>query len=81
MRLQKLRGLDGVGERNRAAQGPNRSIAGALVLWVLQRAPAADDLGRVGEIDLAAAGRKVPLQRSIHMLLGHGEDHDLVVGQ
>ena len=40
-----------------------------------------DDLRRVGEGDLAAAGRKVALQCGVHMALGHREDHDLVVGQ
>ena len=48
MRFQELGGPNGVGERDRAAQGLDRFIAVTFVLGVLQRAPAADDLGRVG---------------------------------
>ena len=59
----------------------DRCVAETLVLRVLQRAPATDDLRRVGDVDLAVARRQMCLQRGIDVLLGHGEDHNLVVGQ
>ena len=70
MSHQALREFNGVGERDRAGQAGNRSIAGALVLRVLQRAPATDDLRRVADVDLAVARSQMRLQRGVDVLLG-----------
>ena len=81
VRLEPLGGVDGVGERDRAREGTDWTVLGSLVLGVLKRAPAADDLRGVGQIDLPAAGREVGLECGVHVALGHGEDDDPVVGQ
>ena len=81
MGVQPLRRGDGVGERDRARKGRGGAVPGTLVLRVLQCAPAADDLGRVRDVDLAFVRRQVRLQGGIDALLGHGENHDLVVGK
>lgn len=81
MLLKPLRRGNGVGERDRAREPEGRSVSGRPVLRVLQRAPAPDDLGGVGDVDLAAARRQMRLQRGVDMLLGHGEHHDPVVGE
>ena len=81
MRFQALRRGDGVGERDRPGQAADGRLAGTLVLRILQRAPAAGDLRRIGEVDLALAGRQMGLQRGVDVLLGHGEHDDLVIGQ
>ena len=59
--FQSLRRLDGVGERDRAAERPNRTLVRGPVLRVLQCPPAADDLGRVGDVDPAPAGGQMRL--------------------
>ena len=79
--LQTLGRRDGVGKGDGAAQAAGRSVAGRPVLRVLQGAPAADDLGGVGQVDLAVRRRQMSLQGGVHVLLRHGEHHDLVIGQ
>ena len=68
-----------VGERDRPEQAADGRLTGTLVLRILQRAPAAGDLRRIGEVDLALAGRQMRLQRGIDVLFGHGEHDDLVI--
>ena len=56
-------------------------MAGFPALGILECAPAADDLGRVADVDLAVAIAEVTLQRRIGRVLGEGQDHDPVVGE
>ena len=83
MGVQALGGGDGVGEGDGAGQRTHRlgAMGHGPVLRVLQRTPAADDLGRVGNVDFAAGRGQVRLQGGIHMLFGHGQHHHLVVRQ
>ena len=81
MGIQPLRRGDGVGEGDGARQGAGGAVRRALVLRVPQGAPAADDLGRVGDVDLAVRRRQMRLQGRGDETFGHGEDHDLVVGK
>ena len=78
---EALGGGDGVGEGDGAGQGLDWPLAAAPILRVPQRLPAADDLGGVGDVDLAAFGGQMGLQGGVHMPLGHGQHHHLVVGQ
>ena len=81
VRRQPLGRLDGVCERNRATERPNRTVAGRPVLRVLQRPPASDDLGSVVQVDLVAARGQMRLQGRPDVPLGDGEHDDLVIGE
>ena len=83
MGVQALGGGDGVGEGDGAGERTHRlgAMRRGPVLRVLQRPPAADDLGGVGDVDFAAGRGQVRLQGRIHMLFGHGQHHHLVVRQ
>ena len=56
VRLQALRRHDGIREGDRTADGSNRTVARWPVLRILERLPAADDLGGVREVDLFVSG-------------------------
>ena len=75
---EALGGQDGVGEGNRPLERP--SLRGGLgVLGILQRLPAADDLGGVGDVQFAVSAGQVRLQGRIHALFGESENNHFVV--
>ena len=73
---------DRVRERDGAAERADYRSGWVEVLGVLERPPAADNLGGVVKVDLAPfPGREVGLQRGRDVILRHREHDDLVVGQ
>ena len=90
MRRQPLGGGDGAAEGDGAPQRARGFAAGAVaaapVFGVLQGAPAADDLGRVGDGDItrfaaAAVLGQMLLQGFVHVLFGEGQHGHLVIGE
>ena len=79
--FQPFRRENGVRKRNGPRDPRKRSGTDRSVLWILQGTPTANDLGRIGQVDLAFVCRQVGLQGCVDMLLGHREHDHLVVGQ
>ena len=81
MGFKPFRRENGVRERDGPRDPRHRSGTNRSVLRILQGTPTANDLGRIGQVDLAFVCRQVGLQRCVDMLLGHREHDHLVVGQ
>ncbi len=70
---------DRVGEGDRPAQRPDPHLSRRPVLRVLERPPAADDLRRIVEVDLAVDRLQVLPKRPVDPLLRHREHDHLVI--